>query len=250
MADAFKDRSNDDPRAFVPRGRDGRIDRCRIGARPNAGVAARDARGGAARHTAATAGPHAGREDARLRHRHQRHRARRRRAAAARRGRQLHLRTGASSGARDDRPADGAPRRGPHLPDQLEREQDVPGHRACGRHEARAQSVEPGQAHRPERARAIRAPGRGLCAAAVRARHGRPVHRRRRRPRPAPLHRPRQPDRAATRPGDDRDLDRQRQRRRAGQPARPRVRHDVGEATPSSSKPRSCRRSRSGSTSS
>ena len=62
---------------------------------------------------------------------------------------------------------------------------------------------------------------------AVRRRHHGALHRRRRRSRPAALHRARQPDRAEARAADDRDLDRQRQRRRPGQPARPRVRHDV-----------------------
>ena len=47
-------------------------------------------------------------------------------------------------------------------------------------------------------------------------------------PDPSALHRARQPDRAEARARDDRDLHRQRQRRCAGQPARPRVRHDVG----------------------
>ena len=76
--------------------------------------------------------------------------------------------------------------------------------------------------------RAVHAARRGLRAEAVRARHRRAVHRRRRRAGPAAVHGARQSDRAEARAGDDRDLDRQRQRRRAGQPARPRVRHDVG----------------------
>ena len=42
------------------------------------------------------------------------------------------------------------------------------------------------------------------------------------------VHDARQSDRTEARAGDDRRVDRQRQRRRAGQPARPRVRHDVG----------------------
>ena len=53
------------------------------------------------------------------------------------------------------------------------------------------------------------------------------VHRRRRRHRSIAVHRARQPHRAEARAADDRHLDRQRQWRRAGEPARARVRHDV-----------------------
>ena len=47
-------------------------------------------------------------------------------------------------------------------------------------------------------------------------------------PDPAAVHGARQSDRAEARAGDDRHLHRQRQRRRARQPARPGIRHDVG----------------------
>ena len=51
---------------------------------------------------------------------------------------------------------------------------------------------------------AVHAPGRGVCAQAVRSRHGRALHRRRRWARPAAVHGARQPDRAEARAADDR----------------------------------------------
>ena len=73
----------------------------------------------------------------------------------------------------------------------------------------------------------LHAPSGRLCPQAIRPRHGRAVHRRGGRTRPGAVHGARQSDRPAPRAGDDRHLDRQRQRRRPRQPARPGIRHHV-----------------------
>ena len=68
---------------------------------------------------------------------------------------------------------------------------------------------------------------RSTCSA-VRSGHCCAVHRRNGRARSPVVHRARQSHSSEACAGDDRHLDRPRQRRRAGQSERPRVRHDVG----------------------
>ena len=92
---------------------------------------------------------------------------------------------------------------------------------------AAARSGGPQQADRQQPPCSLHAPGGGVCPQAIRPRHGGAVHRRRGWTGPGIVHRARQSDRRAPGAGDDRDLHRQRQRRRTGQPARTGVRHDV-----------------------
>ena len=201
----------------------GDTERCRSGQRPDverhSGSA--DAAGCPAAHAADARPAHAG-----LRRRHG---AARRDAAAHRRRGQLHRRPHAQSRARDA----GAGRRatGDDLQpdDELGGQQDLPGHRARPGNVRHAGPERPREADRDDQPpRTLHAEGRRLRSEAVRARHGRAVHRRRRRARSVAVHDARQPDRAEARARHDRDLDRQRQRRRTGQPARARIRHDVG----------------------
>ena len=101
-------------------------------------------------------------------------------------------------------------------------------------HCAGARDVRDGRSERPRKAdrhhqpsRSVRTQDRGLRSQTVRPGHARPVHRRCRRPGSVAVHDAGQPDRPETCAADDCDLDRQRQRRRAGQPARAGIRHDV-----------------------
>ena len=96
------------------------------------------------------------------------------------------------------------------------------------RHAEPAGPEQSGEADREQPARALHAPRGGVCPAAICAGHGRAIHRRRGRSGSDVVHGAGQSDRAETRAGDDRHLDRQRQRRCAGQSARPGIRHDVG----------------------
>ena len=113
--------------------------------------------------------------------------------------------------------------------DELDGQQNLSRHRArCG-HVRHTRSERSGEADRDdESSRAVHAQGRRLRAEAVRRRHRRAVHRRGRWAGSPALRDARQPDLPEACAGDGGDLDRQRQRRRAGQPARSRVRHDVG----------------------
>ena len=123
--------------------------------------------------------------------------AARRHGAAAGRGRQFHHRAHPSAGARNDRAGGGAPGRRLQAHDELGRQQDLPGHRARPgdvRHAGSEQSREPDRDHEPSGA--LHAQRVGLRAEAVRARNGGALHRGRRWPGRAPLHDPRQPDRA------------------------------------------------------
>ena len=109
------------------------------------------------------------------------------------------------------------------------RQQDLSRHRARARHVWHGRPNDPAKLdrhHQPPRS--LHPPRGGLCPQAVRPRHRRAVHRRRRRTRPRPVHGAGQSDRPAPRAGDDRHLHRQRQRRRPGKPARPGIRHHVG----------------------
>ena len=78
-----------------------------------------------------------------------------------------------------------------------------------------------------EPSRSLHAPSRRLCPQAIRARHGRAVHRRSGRTRSVAVHGPGQSHRPAPRAGDDRHLHRQWQRRRPRQSTRTGIRHHV-----------------------
>ena len=89
----------------------------------------------------------------------------RRHAAAGRRGRQLHHRPDAHSGAGDDGARRRSARHGPQLHDELDRQQDLSGHRARCRHLRHAGSQRSGEARRDDQpSRALHAPRRRLRA--------------------------------------------------------------------------------------
>ena len=92
---------------------------------------------------------------------------------------------------------------------------------------ARPDPADPTRLLASQPSRSLHPPRGRVRAQTVRSGHRRAVHRRGRRTRPGAVHRSRQSDRPAPRAGDDRDLHRQRQRRRTGQRARPGIRHHV-----------------------
>ena len=115
---------------------------------------------------------------------------------AGRRRRQLHHRADAHAGARDGRAGRRAAGHDPQLHDELGRQQDLSGHRPRRRDVRHARSSRSGEARGDDQpAGAVHAPGRGVRAEAVRARHRRALHRRRRRSRPAAVHGAGQSDR-------------------------------------------------------
>ena len=163
--------------------------------------------------------------------------------------RKLHPRPHAQPRAGDDGAGRRAAGNGLQLHHEIGRQQDLSRHRARARHLRHAGSQRPRQAdrhHQPPRS--LHAPRGRLCPQAICARHGRAVHRRGGRAGPGAVHRAGQSDRRAPRAGDDRHLHRQRQRRRAGQRARPGIRHHVRACTRSSSRKKCCRWWRSNTT--
>ena len=140
--------------------------------------------------------------DARSEHARVRHGegAARRRGSARRRRRKLHHRPDAQPRAGDDGAGRRAAGHGLQLHDELGRQQDLSGHRARRRHVRHARSDRSREADRDDQpSGSLHAPRRRLRAEAIRPRHGRAVHRRRRRARSAAVHGARQPDRAEAR---------------------------------------------------